>query len=170
MTRLQIRPGRLASIGLIAAITLSAGGEAFAARTLLADLLARKPAGAATPAMSRLALEACLRQAQQLDRTGIALDYQVAEIDRLAAEGVFLERQLEAEMSALGGYDEAELKDYQARVVRHEAIAEKFQSEFPVYKQRQKDYDAAVAEFMRDCATPFDAADLAAVKARLGIK
>jgi hypothetical protein len=145
-------------------------GEAQAARTLLADLLARRPASAGEPAMSRLALEACLLRAQELDRTGVALDYEVVEIDRLAAEGMFLERQLESEMSALGGYDEAALKDYQARVIRHEAIAKKFQSEFPDYAQRQKDYDAAVAEFSRDCATAFGAADLVAVKAKLGIK
>ena len=83
---------------------------------------------------------------------------------------IFLERQLESEMPMLGGYDEAGLKDYQARMIRHEAIAQKFQSEFPVYKQRQKDYDGAVAEFTRDCSRPVSAADLAAVKAKLGIK
>ena len=160
---------RVAALAFIGALVLGSG-EAFAARTLVADFLKRKPADAGEPAMSRLALEACLLRAQQLDRTGIALDYQVAEIDRLAAEGMFLERQIESEMGALGGYDEAALKDYQARVVRHEAIAKKFQSEFPVYKQRQKDYDAAVAEFTRDCAAAFGAADLAAVKAKLGIK
>ncbi len=120
--------------------------------------------------MSRLALEACLLRAQELDRTGIALDYEVAEIDRLEAEGVFLERQLESEMPMLEGYDKAALKDYQDRVVRHEAIAKKFKNEYPVYKQRQKDYDAAVAEFTRDCTVAFSAADLAAVKAKLGIK
>jgi len=169
MTRLTAQFGRLVSIGLIAAITLGSG-EASAARTLLADLLARKPASTGEPAMSRLALEACLRRAQELDRTGIALDYEVVEIDRLAAEGMFLERQLESEMTALGGYDEAALKDYQARVVRHEAIAKKFQNEFPVYKQRQQDYDAAVGEFTRDCAAAFGADDLAAVEAKLGIK
>jgi hypothetical protein len=160
---------RAACLAVFVALSLGAG-EAQAARTLLADFLMRKPAGAGEPAMSRLALEACLLRAQELDRTGVALDYEVVEIDRLAAEGMFLERQLESEMSALGGYDEAALKDYQARVIRHEAIAKKFQSEFPDYAQRQKDYDAAVAEFSRDCATAFGAADLVAVKAKLGIK
>ena len=160
---------RAAAVGLLIVLAL-VPGSAFAARTLLADLLARKPAGAGEPAMSRLALEACLLRAQELDRTGIVLDYQVAEIDRLAAEGVFLERQIESEMGALGGYDEAALQDYQARVVHHEAIAKKFQSELPVYKQRQNAYDAAVADFTRDCAAAFGTADLAAVKAKLGIK
>lgn len=150
-------------------MSLSAG-DAFAARTLLADLLAHQPAGASKPAMSSLALEACLRRASELDRTGIALDTHVAEIDRLTAEGIFLERQLESEMPMLGGYDEARLKDYQARVIRHEAIAKKFQREFPLYKQRQKDYDAAVAEFEHDCSMGFSATDLATVKAKLGIK
>ena len=169
MCRSTRRLGRLASAGLIAALALGAG-EAEAARTLLADILARKPASAGEPAMSRLALEACLRRAQELDRTGIALDYRVAEIDRLTAEGIFLERQLESEMPMLGGYDEAALKDYRTRVVRHEAIAKKFQREFPLYKQEQKDYDVAVAEFEHDCSMQYGAADLAAVKAKLGIK
>lgn len=110
-------------------MSLSAG-DAFAARTLLADLLAHQPAGASKPAMSSLALEACLRRASELDRTGIALDTHVAEIDRLTAEGIFLERQLESEMPMLGGYDEARLKDYQARVIRHEAIAKNFSVSF----------------------------------------
>ncbi len=122
--------GRLASIGLIAAIVLSAGNTAYAARTLLADFLKRKPAGAGELAMSRLKLEARLLRVQEADRTGVALDYQVAEIDRLAAEGVFLERQLESEMGALGGYDEAALKDYQARRPLL-SDSEKFQSNFP---------------------------------------
>jgi len=160
---------RAAAGGLILAFACCAGG-AQAARTLLADLLARQPAGVGRAEMSSLALEACLRQAQALDRTGLALDYQVTEIDRLTAEGIFLERQLESEMPMLGGYDEAGLKDYQARVIHHEAIAKKFQREFPLYKQRQKEYDAAVAEFEHDCSMGYDAADLAAAKAKLGIK
>lgn len=170
MTKSTARLGRLASLApLVAALALAAG-EAQAARTLVADLLARKPAAAGEPAMSRLALEACMRQAQELDRTGIALDDRVAEIDRLTAEGIFLERQLEAEMPMLGGYDEAGLKDYQVRAIRHEAIAKKFQREFPLYKQEQKDYDAAVTEFEHDCSLGYGAADLAAVKTKLGIK
>ena len=62
--------------------------DANAARTLLKDLMARAPAGADDPAMSELALEACVRRAQELDRTGTAIDYEIAAIDREAAEAL----------------------------------------------------------------------------------
>ena len=52
--------------------------DANAARTLLADLVARPPAGSGEPAMSALALEACMRRAQELDRTGTTIDYEIA--------------------------------------------------------------------------------------------
>jgi hypothetical protein len=169
MIRSTARLGRLASACFLAALALDTG-DAFAARALRAELLARQPAAAGQPAMSSLALEACLRRAAELDRTGTAIDYEVAEIDRLAAEGMFLQRQLDSEIPMVGGYDEAALKDFQRRVIHHDSIAKQFQREFPLYKQRQKDYDAAVVEFDRDCSIGFSAADLITVKAKLGIK
>ena len=167
------RSNRLAIATLIAALSLCAG-DALAARVLLAELLARAPAAAGQPAnqpvMSSLALEACLRQARELDRTGTAIDSEIAAIDRLAAEGMFLQNQIDAELPMLGGYDEPGLNDFQRRVIRHEELASKFQREFPLYQQRQKDYDAAVAEFDRDCANGFAAGDLSAAKTKLGLK
>jgi hypothetical protein len=120
--------------------------------------------------MSALALEACLRKARELDKTGTAIDYDIAAIDRQTAEAMFLENQINAEFPVLNGYDEAGLAAFQQRVIHHEELAKKFKSEFPVYQQRKKDYDAAVAEFDRDCARGFTASDLGAVKAKLGIK
>lgn len=167
------RSNRLAFAALIAVLCLSAG-EAFAARALLAELLARPPAAAGQPAnqpvMSGIALETCLRQARELDRSGEAIDYEVAAIDRLAAEGTFLQNQINAELPVVGDFDEKWLNEFQRRVTRHEEIAKKFQADFSLYQQRQKDYDAAVAEFGRDCASGFSASDLGAAKARLGIK
>jgi len=144
--------------------------EAIAARPLLAELLARAPVEAGKPAMSPLALEACLRQARELDRTGTAIDNEIAGIDRLAAEGIFLQNQINAEMPMLGGYDEPGLNDFQRRMIRHEELAKKFQAEFPLYQQKQKAYDAAVAEFDRDCALGFAASALGTAKSKLGIK
>jgi hypothetical protein len=155
--------------GLIAALALSAN-EAHAARVLLSELMVRPPVQAGQPAMSALALEACLRRAAELDRIGPAIDTEIAAIDRMAAEGIFLQRRIAAEMPMLGGYDEAGLNDFQRRLIRHDEIAKKFKSEFPVYQQKQKAYDAAVADFDRDCAQGFAPGDFAAVKARLGIK
>ena len=151
-------------------LLVSGAGGARAARTLLADLLARPPAAAGQPTMSDLALEACLRRARELDRTGVSVDNDVAAIDRLAAEGMFLQHQIDAEMPMLGGYDEKGLNDLQHRLIRHEELAKKFQTAFPLYQQRQKNYDAAVAEFERNCARGFSASDLESVKAKLGIK
>jgi hypothetical protein len=159
---------RLPLLTLTAALVLGAS-EANAARPLLAELLARAPA-VGKPAMSPLALEACLRQARELDRTGTAIDNEIAAIDRLAAEGIFLQNQINAELPMLGGYDEPGLNDFQRRMIRHEELAKKFQDDFPLYQQKQKAYDAAVEEYDRDCAQNFTAGDLTAAKAKLGIK
>jgi hypothetical protein len=154
---------------LTVALVLGAS-EADAARPLLAELLARAPVAAGQPAMSALALEACLRQARELDRTGSAIDTEIAAIDRLAAEGMFLQNQIDAELPMLGGYDEPGLNDFQHRLIRHEELAKQFQAEFPLYQQKQKAYDAVVEEFERACAQNFRAGDLAAAKSNLGIK
>jgi hypothetical protein len=97
-------------------------------------------------------------------------DYEIAAIDREAAEGVLLQNQLNAELPMLGGYDEPALIEFQRRVTRHEELAKKFQAEFPLYQQKQKDYDAAVAEFEHICASRFRPDDLEAVKRKLDLK
>ena len=160
---------RVALLVFTATLVLTAS-EANAARPLLAELLARAPVEADKPAMSPLALQACLRLARELDRTGSAIDTEIAAIDRLAAEGMFLQNQINAELPMLGGYDEPGLNDFQHRLIRHEQLAKQFQAEFPLYQQKQKAYDAAVAEFDRDCGQGFTAGDLGAAKAKLGIK
>jgi len=144
--------------------------DANAARTLLADLMARPPAQAGTKPMSALALEACLRRAQELDREGIAIDYEIAAIDREAAEALFLQKQINAELPVLGDFDESALNAFQQRVIRHEELTKKFHAEFPRYEQRQRAYDTAVAEFERYCAGRFTRSDLDAVKAKLDLK
>ena len=157
---------RLASLTLTVALILSAS-EANAARPLLAELLARAPVDAGQPAMTSLALQVCLRLACELDRTGTAIDTEIAAIDRLAAEGMFMQNQINAELPMLGGYDEPGLNDFQHRLIRHEQLAKQFQAEFPLYQQKQKAYDA---EFDRDCGQGFTAGDLGAANAKLGIK
>jgi hypothetical protein len=161
---------RLIAIAALSTLLLFGASGANAARPLLAELLARAPAAAGQPVRSPLALEACLRSAQALDRTGTAIDYEIAAIDRETAEAMFLQNQINAEMPMLGGYDEPGLNAFQQRVIRHEELAKKFKAEFPLYQQKQKTYDAAVAEFDRDCAQGFAASDLHAAKANLGIK
>lgn len=144
--------------------------DANAAKTLLTDLMARPPGGSGESAMSALALQACMRRAQELDRTGTAIDYEIAAIDREAAEGVLLQNQINAELPMLGNYDEPALNAFQRRVIRHEELAKKFQAEFPLYQQKQKAYDAAVAEFELICASRFLPGDLEAIKSKLDLK
>jgi len=158
-----------AFLSLLVALALSAS-EANAARPLLVQLLARAPVAGGKPAMSALALEACLRRARELDATGTAIDYEIAAIDRETAEAMFLQNQINAEMPMLGGYDEPGLNAFQKRVIRHEELTKKFKAEFPLYQEKQKAYDTAVAEFDRDCAQGYTAGDLGTVKAKLGIK
>jgi hypothetical protein len=152
------------------AIAIGPPGEATAARTLLADLMARSPAQTDTKPMSALALEACLRRAQELDREGSAIDYEIAAIDREAAEALMLQKQINAELPVLGDFDEPALNAFQRRVIRHEELTKKFHAEFPRYEQRQKAYDTAVAEFERYCTGRFTRGDLDAVKAKLDLK
>ncbi len=152
------------------AIAIGRPGEATAARTLLADLMARPPAQAGARPMSALALEACLRRAQELDREGISIDYEIAAIDREAAEALMLQKQINAELPVLGDFDEPALNAFQRRVIRHEELTKKFHAEFPHYEQRQKAYDTAVAEFERYCTGRFTRSDLDAVKAKLDLK
>ena len=131
----MIRATLLAIAALPAALLLGAS-QADAARPLLAEFLARAPAK--QPIMSPLALEACLRTARELDATGIAIDYQIAAIERETAEAMFLENRINAEFPVLNGYDEAALVAFQKRVIRHEELAKKLKAEFPVYRQKKK--------------------------------
>ena len=142
-----------------------------AARTLLSDLIARAPAEAGQKeTMSALALEACIHRARELDTIGVAIDYQIAAIDRDVAEGIFLQNQLNAELSTLNDYSEKDMENLQRRVIRHEDLARKFQSEFPDYQQKQRAYEAAVAEFERNCAGRFSGDDLKTIKRKLDVK
>jgi hypothetical protein len=145
--------------------------DAHAARTLLKDLLARLPANPDEPVMSTRTLEACMRWAQELDRAGTAIDYEIAAIDREAAEALLLQKQLNTELPMVGAYDEPALNEFQRRVIRHEELAKKFQREFPRYQNRQKAYDAEVDEFEHViCASRFRRNDLDAVRTKLDLK
>ena len=145
--------------------------DANAARTLLKDFMARPPAGADDPVMSELALEACVRRAQELDRTGTAIDYEIAAIDREAAEALLLQKQLNAELPTVQEYDEPALNEFQRRVIRHEELSRKFQMEFPLYQNKQKAYDAEVDEFEHViCASRFRRDDLNAARTKLDLK
>lgn len=157
-------------IAALLALTFAHPEDARAARTLLADLMARPPDEPGAKMMSALALEACLRRAQELDREGTVIDYEIAAIDREAAEALLLQKQINAELPVLGDFDEPALHEFQRRVIRHEELAKKFHAEFPRYEQRQKAYDSEVADFERYCTGRFSRADLEALKSKLDLK
>ena len=72
---------RVALLVFTATLVLTAS-EADAARPLLAELLARAPVDAGQPVMSPLALEACLRQARELE--GLVVQRAVTENDTVS--------------------------------------------------------------------------------------
>ena len=163
------RSSQLAACALIAALCLRAG-DVLAARALLNELLIRAPAAAGQPAMTSQELEACLDRARTLDIAGVEVDIEVTDVDRLAAEGMFLQNRINAEIPTVGDYDEKQLKAFQSRLSRHEELAHKFQTDFSVYQKHQQDYNDAFAAFERDCSKSFSASDLEAAKTKLGIK
>ena len=162
----------LMALAFVLLFVLAAGAtDAHAARTLLKDLVARPPANLDEPVMSTLTLEACVRWAQELDRAGMAIDFEIAAIDREAAEALLLQKQINTELPMVGAYDEPALSEFQRRVIRHEELAKKFQMEFPRYQNRQKAYDAEVDEFEHViCASRFRRNDLDAVRTKLDLK
>lgn len=109
---------------------------------------------------------ACLREAREFDREGVAIGKEFAAIDREGAEGMFLQNRINVELPLLGDYDKAASNDFQRRVICHEELAKKFQAEFQRYQQKQKAYDAAVTALDRDRALCFAAGDLAVKAAR----
>jgi len=159
------------SIFMIAFVLAFGGINANAAPTVLKDFMARPPAKTDEPVMSALALEACIHRAQELDRTGIAIDLEIAAIDREAAEVLLLQKQLNAELPLIGAYDEAALNEFQRRVVRREELNRKFQTEFPRYQAKQRAFDTDVDEFEHViCVGRFSRNDLDAVRAKFDLK
>jgi hypothetical protein len=159
------------SIFTVAFVLAFGAINANAAPTVLKDFMARPPAKTDEPVMSALALEACIHRAQELDRAGIAIDLEIAAIDREAAEALLLQKQLNAELPMIGAYDESALNEFQRRVVRHQELTRKFHMEFPRYQDNQKAYDADVDEFEHViCAGRFRRNDLDAVRAKFNLK
>ena len=161
---------RLAGLALTAALVFGAG-DAHAARALLHELMVRVPAAeSAKPALPADKLEACMRTARDLDKTGVALDEQISEVERVTAEAMFLQYQLNMKFPRLDGGDENAMADFSAQSARHDALSRQFKEKYEAYQARDKSYQTAVAAFERDCAGNFTRADLDAAKTKLQIK
>lgn len=161
---------RLTGLALATALVFGAG-SAHAARGLLAGLLARAPAApGAAVSLGAGKLEGCLRTARDLDKTGAALDDAMSDVQRTAAEAMFLQYQNNAQLPALDSAGEQAKTDLGLRVARHDELSQKMKSQYAAYQKRQTDYEVAVAAFERDCAGTFSRADLDAAKLKLQIK
>jgi hypothetical protein len=161
---------RSAWLAVIAALALCAG-EARAARTLLADLLARPAASDDTKAtLTPQRLAACMRQARELDKIGLALDGEISEIERITAEAMFLQFAINAQFPRLEGDDKEAVAEFDQRTRRHAELSGKFQTDYPVYRKRKANYDEAVSGFEQNCAGSFRGQDLDVVKTKLQLK
>lgn len=145
--------------------------EARAARALLAELLARAPAAeGARTTLTQDKLEACLREARDLDRAGVALDSEISAIEQLTAEAMFLQHIINMQIATLNGADEAAVAEFDRRTRRHEELSEKFKDDYPAYQKHQAEHDSRIAAFEQTCTGNFTAADLETAKAKLQVK
>lgn len=154
--------------GLFALLLATSPGEA--ARTLLAELLARTPAAPGTAALSAEALRICMTRARDLDGMGVTLDGGTAAVERMAMEDRLLKNRIAQEIAGVNEYTYAELIEFQKRVVHQSEFSHKLEREVSALRERQASYETDVAAFERDCALPFTAADRAAASEQLGIK
>jgi hypothetical protein len=153
----------------IATLLMLAAGQAMAERGLLDTLMARPPAAISEPAMSTLALEACLKLAASLDRTGVKIAGQGARLERLNAEHAALESQINAELDQLSHYDAQQMAAFQRRVARNDDVERELRSDRAAHQKERKAHDEAIVSFERNCGGRFRADDLVAVKAKLGL-
>ncbi len=157
-----------AAIAALLILTLTAG-LAVADSAFLARLLKRSPAALSEPAMSALALEACLKLAATLDRDGAKVASDGARIEKLTAERAALQNQINAELDQLSHYDSQQMAAFQRRVTRNDDVERELHSGGPAHEKESKAYDEAVAGFERSCSGSFRAGDLTAAKAELGL-
>lgn len=160
--------GMLRRAAIAALLTLTVG-PATAERAFLAGLMARPPASASEPAMSALALEACLKLAASLDRSGAKIASDGARIRKLAAERADLQNQINAELDQLSHYDSQQMAAFQRRVTHNDDVEGELNSGGPAHEKETKAYIEAAAGFERSCGGRFRAGDLNAAKAKLNL-
>lgn len=162
-------PGMIGRAAITTLLVLAVG-PAMAEGTLLAGFLERSPVAPNQPAMSALALEACLKLAASLDSIGAKVASGGARIAKLTAERFALQDQINAELDQLSHYDAREMAAFQRRVTRNDDVERELRSGRPAHENEAKAYAGAVAGFERNCAGSFRAGDLTAAKAKLGLK
>jgi hypothetical protein len=159
----------------ITALITALAVPAQAARSFVREIESRAAAG--TPPGAVLldvsALAICLTRARDLEKTGTQLDYDGAEVDRLAAtaalmgRGIDLGTALTPETNDDGADSMARL---QKRFMDYDALATRFQNASKAHQGNVIEYDARVQAFDVQCGKPFRAEDLAEAKRTLGWK
>jgi len=155
-----------------ALLVLSLAVPAQAARAFVREIEARaaKPQIPGTPLLDAAALTTCLTRARDLEQTGIQLDKDGAEIDRLAATAALMGRGLD--LGAAMAPDDEDGPDSMAklhkRFMDYDALAARFQNASKAHQVKLAEYDVRVQAFDADCDKPFRHDDLAEAKRILG--
>lgn len=157
-----------------ALLVISLAGPAQAARVFVREIEARaaKPAIPGAPLLDAAVLATCLTRARDLERTGIQLDKDGAEIDRLAATAALMGRGID--LGAAIAPDDGDGPDSMAklhkRFMDYDALAARFQNASKAHQVKLAEYDVRVQAFDAECDKPFRPDDLAEAKRTLGWK
>jgi hypothetical protein len=154
---------------LLFAAVVVASGDAQALHTSLAQFLARVPVEA-NASLTLDQVEACVKTAHALDRTGNELDMQMEAIQTASGQAMFLHYLNRAQLPRLDDAGADARAEYDQRVGQHDALRRKLGADIPIYEKRMADYETGVKAFDRDCAGTFTARDRDAAKAKLGIQ
>src|SRR5689334_22194016 len=148
---------QLLRICLIAVLAI-ASSEANALHTSLAQFLARTPVEA-NASLNADQVEACLKAAQGLDRTGNELDMQMEAIQTASGQAMFLQYLNRAQLPRLDDADDDTRNEFAQRVGQHDALRRKLDADIPLYEKPSAGYEAGVKALDRECAGTFTARD-----------
>lgn len=154
---------------LLFAAAVFESGDARALHTSLAQFLARAPVET-NASLSAERVEACMKQARDLDRLGNELDMQMEAIQTASGQAMFLQYLNRAQLPRLDDADDDTRNEFAQRVGQHDVLRRKLDADIPAYEKRAADYEARVNALGRECAGTFTARDRDAAKAKLGIQ
>jgi hypothetical protein len=152
---------------LLAAFALT-GGAAHALHTSLAQFVARAPVET-NASLNAGQVEACMKRARDLDHLGNELDMQMEAIQTASGQAMFLQYLNRTQLPRLDDADDDTRAEFAQRMVQHDTLRRKLDTDVPAYEKRLATYEAGVKTLDRDCAGTFTARDRDAAKAKLGI-
>lgn len=174
MTNRALRHQALFAVVGAIALVAGLGGPAQAARTFVKEIEARaaKPPVPGATLLDAGALAVCLTRALDLEKAGIQLDHDGAEIDRLAATAALMGRGID--LGATIAPDDEEGPDsmnkLHKRFMDYDAMAAQFQNKARDHQAKRVAYDNRVQDFDADCDKAFRPDDLIEAKRKLRLK